>query len=155
MADTETDYIAILQAYDQGENWDLPRGFDWQAAQTDFEALVQNVRGIGGLEHAVGSYAQDASFFAEILVPAEYLKLPKPATHAVLLRVSNWGSLATVSDRSLLQPEVLEQIKALLVKCGYLYIPPSVLAQEYDSGATVLHPGARRATWWDRYFDYL
>jgi hypothetical protein len=178
MTDREMDYIDILRALDQGDDWETPPGGDWQdwqAAQTRFETLVESVRRIEGLEHIYISYGQDASFFGDIDVPVADLhpsgkdarsfnnitvlvsdKVPPGSTiYALLVRVSKWGTLATVDDDSLVQPDVLEQIKALLAQCGYVYIPRSVLAQEYDSGGTVWHPGAGRPTWWDRYFDYL
>lgn len=66
----------------------------------------------------------------------------------ISVRISNWGNLATVDDDSALEPDLLERLKALLQASGYLYIPPTVLAESYTRVPWI-------KTWWIRYFDYL
>ena len=144
------DYIRILQAHDDPEVWETPPEFDWEAAQRrilDFAGELQREFGVYRAVESV-SFFQDSSCLGEIPLPPRYFNRPERAWDVIAVRISNWGNMATVDDESALEPELLERVKVLLQASGYLYIPPTVLAEPYTRVPWI-------ETWWIRYFDYL
>src|SRR6266511_269692 len=94
----------ILEAVDGSEGWEYPPDFDYVAAERRFLELAQELHKAFDTECRIvsGAYIQDASFHGEISLPIDYFKRrpewPKHVTHISVLRVSNWGNLATVTD---------------------------------------------------------
>jgi hypothetical protein len=149
MAEDVSDYMRMLEAHDDAEDWYYPPDFDYEAAERRFLDFAQEFQMAFGVYCIVesGSSIQDASFLGQIYLPKDHFNRPEQATDPISVRVSNWGDMATVSDDSALKSELLERIKALLQQFGYVYIPPSVLVQP--------HPRYPKTSWWIRYFDWI
>jgi hypothetical protein len=154
MSSTECErYLAILRQHDDGAGWEAPSSFDHAAAEQQFRALVAAV------EHAVetplraesGRQIQDASFLGQISLACTPLVKDPTMPGPVILRVSNWGEMATVSDEEALTADGLAQIKDLLAQRGYVYVPPQILALPYDGKL----PTKGAVSWWLRFFDWL
>ena len=157
----DNDYLRVLEAHDDLRLWYGPADLDYEAAERRFLDFARELQETFGVECWVesGAAVQDASFLGQITLPPDCFNVRDRVTDPVLLRVSNWGNLATVYDDTALEPEWLEQIKAVLERFGYQYIPPSVLQRPYRRmrlrGLARPNMPGRRLTWWDRYFDYL
>jgi hypothetical protein len=109
---------------------------------------------------------QDASFFADVTIPAEATK----GGVAIGVRTSNFGELATIflpdadlwddaSAAAVLIQEDLRAIEDLLAQGGYDYVPLRLLLAEYDGVHRALRDAyaqeGRKLSWWQRYFDWL
>ncbi len=152
-ANTER-YLHILRRHDDPVRWEWPRDFDYEAAERRFLAFVADLQRACGLrlDAETGAAIQDASFRGQVFLRGRLLRNELDPEETVVLRVSNWGELATVSDEAAIHPAALVRIKAVLEHAGYLYIPPRVLALPY----TGENPGVTGiATWWIRYFDWV
>lgn len=146
--------LTLLQELDDSVRWEFPPGYDYDAAEQRFLAFARDLEQACGipLKPETGATVQDASFLGQIFLHGWMVQAPITLPDTALLRVSNWGNLATVSDEALIHPEALARIKATLRQHGYDYIPPSVLKLPYtgkNGGVTGI------ATWWIRYFDWV
>ncbi len=151
-------YLRILQAHDDPVRWETPQGFDQRAAEEYFLAFAHELERmlVVSLDIETGMQIQDASFLGQIRLHGSLIsEEANPDIDYAVLRVSNWGQMATVrsgSDKDVLKPAVLDHIKTLLARFGYVYIPPSVLEWPY----TGHNPGVTGIrTWWIRYFDWV
>jgi hypothetical protein len=157
----DNDYLRVLEAHDDLRLWYCPADFDYEAAERHFLDFARELQEALGVECWVrsGSAVQDASFLGDIDLPPDCFNVPERANDPVFLRVSNWGNLATVSDEAAIEPDWLEQIKALLDRFGYQYIPPSVLQRPYRRlrlrDLPPFYRNEPRMTWWIRYFDWI
>lgn len=78
--------------------------------------------------------------------------LPPGEAEIATLRFSNFGNMVALSGEEDVAPDVLREIKELLVQQGYTYVPSAVLKQPYtkEEGQKVgIH------SWWIRSFDWL
>jgi hypothetical protein len=148
------DYLPVLQAHDDPVYWEVPPGFDWEAAEQHFLAFAHELEQTLGVSCLIeaGALIQDASFLGQIMLPEPLVGKASTSGAPVLLRVSNWGQMATLTNEEALEPAVLEQIKAMLGRFSYVYIPPSVLELPYTGN----NPGVTGIrTWWIRYLDWV
>ncbi len=150
---TTDEYMFLLKSLDDPVFWEWPPGFDLDAAERKFlsfaSALQQQLTTICTIE--TGALIQDASFRGQIVLP-DFLLQQLPQEYAVVIRVSNWGNIATVSDEQILQPSALTTIRDLMQQFGYVYIPSDLLNTPY----TGKNPGVTGIrTWWIRYFDWV
>jgi hypothetical protein len=154
MSSTEGErHLATLRQHDDGAGWEAPSGFDRAEAEQQFRALVAAVEHVVGtpLHAESGSQIQDASFLGQIALACTPLVKDPTMPGPVMLRVSNWGEMATVSDEEALNADGLAQITDLLAQRGYVYIPPQILALPYDGKL----PTKGAISWWLRFFDWL
>lgn len=145
--------LQLLRAIDDPRHWEFPAGFDYDAAARRFRAFADELARACALPRGAeaGASIQDATFHDQIILHGPVLRREPAPRDTVLLRVSNWGDLATVSDEAALDPAALERIRATLARFGYRYIPPAVLALPYTGRA---RGGTGAITWWVRYFDW-
>lgn len=141
------DYLDLLRQHDDPRRWEYPVGFDYDAATRRFaefsNALAASLN--VPLKSESGSYIQDASFHSQIYVPLD-------SGRNTLIRFSNFGDMAAVSEDGPVPKEMMRGIIELLEKHGYVYIPARVLDQPY-TGANPGVTGIRN--WWIRYFDWV
>jgi len=161
----------ILQGRHIG--WEIPQNFDRPAAQARFNMLAGRLSEIYGVRLFAGTGPhQDAAYFGEIYIAAEYTKAS--ATHPIFqfpltVVVSNFGSLATyhhaliadgpgdpstlvAPERPPVHPDDQRRVEDVLTALGYVVVPEQVLNARYDG------PNADPAsymTWYTRFFDYL
>ena len=141
------DFMAILERHDDPRRWEYPVGFDYGATTrrfTEFAEALSSALGVP-LRSETGSLIQDASFHSQIFLPLG------EGRHAVI-RFSNFGDMATLSEDEPVPPELLKAVVGLLERHGYVYVPASVLAQPYTGRNTGV-TGIR--DWWIRYFDWV
>jgi hypothetical protein len=156
----DAEYLRLLEAHDDLRGWYGPVDYNYEAAEQRFLEFARELQASFDVECRVesGQKIQDATFLGQIDLPPEVFNRADRVYDPVAIRVSNWGNFAAVGDESALEPAWLDQIKALLERSGYVYIPSSVLARTYRRGRlrgwARPHMSARRPTWWDRYFDY-
>jgi len=92
-----------------------------------------------------GVHIQDASFHSQMF-------LPLPGDRHALIRFSNFGDMATVSDDEPVPEPTMAVVRELLARHGHVYVPAAVLAQPYTGS----NPGVTGIdTWWIRYFDWV
>ena len=93
-------YMSILQEYDDPVYWEWPPGFDYYAAEQHFQAFARQLEQTLATPCTVesGGLIQDASFRGQVYLPEHLFTEPAPVDDIVVLRVSNWGSLATRSS---------------------------------------------------------
>ena len=145
-------YLRILQAHDDPVRWGTPPGFDGRAAEEHFLAFAHELERTLAVSCTIETRIQDASFLGQIRLQEPLLSQAARPDVGYVLRISNWGQMATVSNEAVLKSTVLDDIKTLLPRFGYVYIPPSVLKLPY----TGHNPGVTGIrTWWIRYFDWV
>jgi hypothetical protein len=141
------EYLNLLRQHDDPRRWEYPTGFDYDAATRRFAKFTEALSALlkVTLKSESGSYIQDASFHSQIYVPLD-------SERYTLIRFSNFGNMATVSEDEPVSEELMRAIVELLEKHGYVYVPAAVLDQPY----TGENPGVTGIrTWWIRYFDWV
>ena len=147
-------YLELLNKIDDPLYGEWPGGWNktfYDAAEAKFLKLAEEIQQALGERCAIeyGNLIQDASFHGQLDVPESCLT----QQYVVSLRVSNFGSLATLYDADdVLKAECLNKIKSAVKRNGYTYLPSWVLREAYpvrNEGITGMH------NWGHRYFDYL
>lgn len=144
-----SEYLDLFARLDDQTHWEFPEGFLYYAAESKFLALVEDVeKGLGekcSIEYH--SAIQDASFHAQLFVPESCIL----EDYVIKLRVSNFGSLATLYDADeVVKPVCLNKIKEMLKPHGYIYVPSWILREPYEDEKNIDIPN-----WGVRYFDWL
>src|SRR5262245_41032403 len=116
----------VLQHHDDPQFWEYPPGFDYEAATRRFHAFVHalSLAMDVPLKTETGAAIQDASFHSQ-------LYLPLGDERFALVRLSNFGDMATASEDEQVPDELLQSVVQLLEKHGYAYVPASFLDQPY------------------------
>ena len=145
------DYDGLLRKYDDSHFIEYPAGFDLIAAQQRFSRLAQAMAEEIGTDLSVesGVAIQDASYHGEISLPDRLKSDPETV---VAVRISNFGSFASITGEEALASGVSERLLSLLSRHGYTFVPEWALDRDYD-GSIPATIGIR--TWWIRFFDYL
>jgi len=141
------DYLELFRRHDHPTRCESPPGFDYAAASSRFATFAKELSAklVLNLRTETGSDIQDASFHSQIYLPTSN------DWHA-LLRFSNFGEMATVTEDEPAPPATLAAVIELLAKHGYVYIPVEMLHRPYDGknlGVTGID------SWWIRYFDWV
>lgn len=164
------DIDAVMRAADRApslEHLEFPHGFDHRRALARVHALVERLQTGFGCRCALDTDVQDASFHADIAVPAE----ATGAGERITMRLSNFGDLAVIAAENpgcyldldeaeaegALTPADRRTVETAAVSLGYVLIPEPILRRPYD-GVTRLGEHSSpygEATWWIRFFDYL
>jgi hypothetical protein len=133
------DYNRLLLQHDDPTRWEYPPGFDYAAASAKFAQFTAELAGELGitLKAETGLHIQDASFHSQ-------LYLPLPGDRYVLIRFSNFGDMATVSDDEAVPKALTELVAKLLARHAYTYVPAAVLHQRY----TGINPGVTGISSW-------
>jgi hypothetical protein len=150
--------LAILMEADHPADTEWPPGFDWRAEESRVRALAPLVGEVAGLAVEVDATAQDASFFADLLLH-DGVKPNKQSgrvlTPTLTIRFSSFGNLFTTwsagGEQRTLPAEIVHRIIHLIAGRGYQYVPSAELNEPYSGK----NPHLRGATWWLRFFDYL
>lgn len=146
------EFLDLLTRLDDQTHWEWLGGWDkatYDAAQRKFLALAEDVQQALGekctIEH--GGQIQDASFHGLLAIPQSCLR----QDYIVSLRVSNFGSLATLYDADdFVKPGCSDKIKDFLKRHGYTYVPSWILDERYPGPKEIGIPN-----WGVRFFDYL
>ena len=151
----------LLEANDDPEGCEFPTG-DPSSPPGD---LAESVRSIQrtlredlNLPMELDGCVQDASFHDElrILHPTSDRGNGVVALFSeIAIRFSNFGRLYTIHSAlpSIPARYPVDQIKAIVERHGWKYVPADQLEEVYDGRNKVLRDG--RNTWWIRFFDYL
>jgi hypothetical protein len=145
--ESQMDYLDLLRRHDHSTQWEYPPGFDYLAATGRFARFVEELCAKLGvaLRSETGARIQDASFHSQVF-------LPLPGDQHALIRFSNFGDMAAISDDEPVAEPTMAAVVGLLAKHGYVYVPANVLAQPYTGS----NPGVTGIdTWWIRYFDWV
>ena len=145
------EYLNLLASLDDGSHWEFPEGFAYYAAERKFLALIKDIELALGESCTIEYHSaiQDASFHAQLVVPKSCLL----EDYVTKLRVSNFGSLATLYDADdVVKPGCADKIKDALKQHEYVYIPSWILREPY-----LPHEGLVGGIrdWGVRYFDWL
>lgn len=143
------EYLDLFVRMDDQTHREFPENFLYYSAERKFLALVKDIEQTLGESCTTEYHAdiQDASFHAQLFIP-ESCKLENDV---VSLRVSNFGSLATLYDADeVVKPGCADKIKDALKRHEYLYIPSWILREPYGDRKNIGIPN-----WGVRYFDWL
>ncbi len=141
------DYARLLAAHDHPTHWEYPPGFDYRTATARFGKFVATLSAALGepVASETGVHIQDASFHSQVF-------LPLPGGRQGLIRLGNFGDLATVGDGEPVPKPTLAVVLELLARHGYTYVPAAVL----DAAYTGSNPGVTGIpSWRIRYFDWV
>ncbi|MBT2369154.1 hypothetical protein J7E88_28520 [Streptomyces sp. ISL-10] len=166
---TKTEARALLNEVDRTtgpDHLEFPHSFDHHRALARVGTLIERLNTGFDCRCWADTGVQDASFHADITVPAE----ATAAMQQIVIRLSNFGDLAVVAAENLGCYEDLDEAVAegaltpadrltaetATTALGYLLVPESALHRSYD-GVTCLaeYSAPHAATWWIRFFDYL
>jgi len=142
-----TDYIALLQRFDDPLNGECPLGFDRDQAVHRFLRFADEVAALVGqpIQAETQGDIQDASFHSQIFIPVN-------DSEFVLVRFSNFGEMVSFSEEVTAPDALRRTLIKLFEKHDYVYVPADVLNEPY-SGKNPGVTGIRN--WWIRYFDWL
>jgi len=140
------DYRALLKRNDSGSSATFPPGFNSEQAILTARQLVQRLEsGLGRPLSLVADFPiHDASFHAEVNLPGN-----GKDESWVTVRLSNFGSLATIINYQTMPAEALSLVAQALKALDYVYVPVDVLTEAYPRNT----PGI--TTWMTRFFGYL
>jgi hypothetical protein len=153
-----------LREFDDPHHLEHPSAFDYVGEVERAWRLVAELSDAFGwsLTTDVGtSSVQDASFFGDVLIPAE----ANSSKMAIVVRLSNFGRLAVVVPAPAKDQDVASElnghdrsiIATALRSNGYRLVSAELLFRPYDGRSDALRAAYPQssATWWIRYFDYL
>jgi hypothetical protein len=153
------DLLRVLLDADDPKAFEYPPAFDWKRETASVRDLIPTLEGITGQTFKIDVSAQDASFFADLLivdkeaVPEGMLRVL--SNTVVGIRFSSFGRLFTVwsacREERQLPPNVIDQVIQFVASKGYTCVDADSLEEPY-SGA---NPGFEGVTWKIRFFDYL
>ena len=148
----EAEAWELLRRHDSAEGVEWPPGYDWEAAERRFRALVARLEDAleMPLQAESGATIQDASFHGQVVLPDALLGPTRRPGVTYALRVSNFGGLAAICGDDEVEPRALAAVDEALEAAGYVRLPGALLDRPYDGRVP-----AGIATWWDRYFDWL
>jgi hypothetical protein len=145
------------------DGWEVPPDFDREAMQARFDRLAKRLGEVYGTTLGAGAGpAQDASYFGEVVVPADLTRTRAKRTgvrHAVAVTVSNFGGLVavrTVQTGPLASPPPVDprdrdRIEPVVTGLGFHLVPGHILGRPCDG------PNARPDsgwTWHERFFGH-
>lgn len=153
----------LLGDLDDPEHMERASDFDLGATEKRFADMVVRLERDFGTTCRIdaGVVVQDASYYGQVVVPAE-------ATNSgadLFIRVSNFGSTAVLGIEApgtyldeevdaLLDGADRDRIERALLDGGYKVVPEAVLWERYDGRSEWLHRETR-TSWFTRFFDYL
>jgi hypothetical protein len=135
-------YAELFHKHDDPVYWEYPPDMDYKKQVARFRQFVAELERCLGktLDIETESHIQDASFHSQVLLDGAYL------------RFSNFGDMAATADDEAIAADVLNNVKELLVKHGYVFVPHNLLEEDY----TGKNPGVTGIRdWWIRYFDWV
>lgn len=146
----------ILLKFDEVNRYETPSNFDYDQLKSHVADLVHKLEGIFNLEFVIDDQIQDASFFCDIRIPTALLATPKTNT-GYSIRISNFGSLATLTFDEEYPEDVKRKLKDTLARKNFVFIQSDDLEEVYDGAFTKFYEilGRPRPSWRTRYFDYL
>ena len=130
----------LLRRLDDPVRAEAPAGFDRSNAIARFREFATELAEASTVELVSDTRIEDASFFADLWFGAG------------ALRFSCFGDMIALTPDAEPPPSLLEHIRKLATRHGYVFVPTDVLEQPY----TGINPGVTGIRdWWIRYFDYL
>lgn len=145
---TDAELRELLRELDDAGLAAQPTEIDVHAAANDFLQLAETACPILG-EGAIverGTAPQRASFVGQISIPPGHLISESPC----VLRVSEWGKLAALSDERAIAASALLKLRSAIEDAGYTYVPSALLQETRDSQP----PGTGASSWWLRFLDW-
>jgi len=133
------EYLDLLRRHDHPRSWEYPTGFDYDTATRRFGKFTEALSALLklALKSESGSHIQDASFHSRIYVPLD-------SERYTLIRFSNFGDMATVSEDEPVPEELMRAIVELLEEHSGFGPPPSSNADRSGSSASGARPRRRR-----------
>ncbi len=146
----------ILLKFDEVNRYETPSNFDYNELSSRVVILAKELQSLFGLEFRIDNHAQDASFFGDIIIPPDLIINPKP-NYLYSIRISNFGSLATLTFDESYSDTIKEKLIHALEKHSFIYVASDDLEEEYDGNFDKFNniSGGGKPSWWIRYFDYL
>ena len=149
--------IRMLEAADDPENCEYPRGFDRYTSIDRVIDLQCDLERIVGRPFELEDRIFDSSYFAELDIkeptPTKVLDLGEVTFRVVRLRFSCFGNFFTIIEESLIDKLTRSVIKDLIAAAedhGFVYIDEGILLEEPYTGCN-----KDFSSWWERYFDYI
>ena len=167
-----------LQELDDPERLEFPRDYDQPLTQSTFTRLTAALQDVFDGARGADGQAQDASYHADVTVPAA----TTAGGHPIWVRMSNFGSLVTAGvdgnlrlekSRELMSEEDIELIDQACSSARCVFVPLGVLLERYE-GPTSLEEGipdelleqheddtdeneneGELGLWFNRFFDYM
>jgi len=117
----DEEYIELFHKYDDPVYWEYPPGMDYKKQVARLRQFVSELeqRLCKKLEIETESHIQDASFHSQVLL------------NGANLRFSNFGDMVATTDDESIALDTLGNVKELLVKHGYVFVPHALLEQDY------------------------
>lgn len=146
----------ILLKFDEVKRYETPSNFDYEALWSRVLILAKDLQSLFGLEFKIDNQVQDASFFGDIIIPHDLVINPEP-NYLYSIRISNFGSLATLTFDESYSNTIKDKIIHKLEKHSFIFISSDDLEEEYDGNFLKFNKiiGGEKPSWWIRYFDYL
>lgn len=147
----------ILLRFDEVGTYEGSTTLDYEALRRSIDRLHKRLNHRFARILVLDDQIQDASFQCDIELPQAMLLKAAPNLKCVI-RLSNFGKLASLCFEELLSAGSVDMIKDELASEGFIYIPYEELDVEYDGQFEEfkkLYGDKQKSTWWIRYFDYI
>ena len=146
---------ALLQ-FDERGRFETPSEFNHAKLKNRVIKLTEDLRTHFGFGFRIDDQVQDASFYGDILIPVELIKEPKQDV-GYSIRISNYGSFATINFQDEYSVQTNSDIRDILRKHDFLFLDSAQLDEVYDGQFEEFKKilGGVLPTWYIRYFDYL
>jgi len=146
----------ILLRFDEIGSYEAPRQFDYRTLVKRVHQLSSDLKERFGCAFKIDDQVQDASFYCDLIIPLELVLNPKPYI-GYSIRISNFGSLATINFHEKYPTEIKMGIIELLEKNSFLFLDAHEIDVDYDGNFEefkIISPDST-PSWYVRYFDYL
>lgn len=142
--------------FDEQNRFETPSRFDYNTLVNRVNTFVKDLEKQFEVLFKIDDQIQDASFYCDIIIPKELVKIPKPNL-GYAIRVSNFGGLVTINFQDEYATETLLTIQNILEQHNFIFIGGDDLDEEYDGQFQEFKNllGGEIPTWYIRYFDYL
>jgi hypothetical protein len=147
---------SILLKFDEVNRYETPTNFNAKVLEYNVIHLVEDLESHFGIKFKVDNQVQDASFYADIIIPSELIINPT-LNCLYAIRISNFGNLATVSFGDSFSNAVKDKLPELLQKHNFIFISSDDLDEDYNGNFIKFNEilGGQKPSWRIRYFDYL
>ncbi|MDH5673712.1 MAG: hypothetical protein OEZ06_16270 [Myxococcales bacterium] len=144
----EDTYLELLKAHDVPSHYEAPPDLAHGHLAKRVAGFREALEGRLGRALEVDDQVQDASFHADVIIDEQQTG---SFVHQRVVRFSNFGSMATVTDPHANERELVA-IRDVLRHHDFIYVPRNLLEAAYDGEGC--DPQVIDS-WWTRYFDYI
>lgn len=152
----------LLISFDDAIEWEAPDGFVYLDEISKVESIKPIIEELLNEKLEIDNRVQDASFFVDLFILEESQCIQRSNSSSycgiydIGIRFSSFRNMVTIftnTEKPIASKYPINNLIALLISKGYVYISAELLHESYDGINLRMRKG--NITWWMRYFDYV